>query len=670
MISIFKSRIAKLKRNTLLVAALITGTLITTVAYAQAGALSIFTKAGDPTELVADGNSQTTLMVDLSGCVWYPTAGAEDLLQVQFTTDLGTSLSPPSANGTKGEIGSPFEVTLRAGSQYGTAKVSATAFYCTEGNMMTFGQCSSKDEQNNPKCTGEFEIAIRPAGTGSEEEESAEESEESEELSVSIACPSKPKVGDSISCTASVSGAQKDESLEYLWSLDGISGSKTKDQTFTWKGKETGYYEVSVQVFGKDRDIRKDILVNVVESETSDEEEGVEESTSTDSSDTSSLISSLESFLKSAGVKNISPARLAVAGTGVSALIAIWMIINHRAGVPMEKLEQAVGRWRWREGEKLPETPSEVKKKSPEKTPQKPPEDLPEAVKSDKGANPPVTLPEQKGAEDGVQASAFAKFDEPTSPVPLPSTAKAVTGETAEQRLERFVDDSEDYRSAVDKTLSDFKKRIEDVPKEVKESEFWKNKVAPKLKKIDEMGIEGKSGKLKEFLRITKELLEVRRKINARLSYLSEKDRQGVIWLTRGLQAGQEGLQKVHQQLITDPAIAAAKALLPKEQAAAAEKFLNRHQTEIGEMLTGIKNLPAEIVDKGMRASQRTQDVQDVVDDVYKGIRHNKPTKFIEKGMNKINPAIKWFNEKGSALRKWIGRKGPVFLRDTTPSQE
>ena len=86
MISIFKSRIARLKRNTLLIAAVVAGTLITTVAYAQIGALSIYTKAGDPTELVADGNSQTTLMVDLSGCAWYPTAKNPGRNPIPFTS--------------------------------------------------------------------------------------------------------------------------------------------------------------------------------------------------------------------------------------------------------------------------------------------------------------------------------------------------------------------------------------------------------------------------------------------------------------------------------------------------------------------------------------------------------------------------------------------------------
>jgi membrane protease subunit (stomatin/prohibitin family) len=371
MKSIFNKRNVRINRNTLLIITLAICVLLSTVVYAQVGGLSIYTKAGDPTELTADGKSQTRLMMDLSGCAWYPTAGSDDLLQVEFLTTLGTSASPPSINKTIGKVDSPFEVTLKAGSIVGTAKISATAHYCTEGNIMLAGQCSSKDEQDNPVCTGEFEIEILPAGTGGEEEETTEESEEKKDLSVSIACPPSPKAGESITCTASVSGAGENESLDYVWSLDGAAESKTKSSTFTWKGKETGYYEVGVEVFGKeDRTAKKDLRVNLIEGEASEEEEASEESAISESPDDSNLISSLESFLKAAGVKKVSPAQLAVAGTGVTALIAIWMIIQHRSGVPMEKLERAVGRWRWREGEKVPESLPEGDKKSPEKLPE------------------------------------------------------------------------------------------------------------------------------------------------------------------------------------------------------------------------------------------------------------------------------------------------------------
>lgn len=541
---------------------------------------------------------------------------------------------------------------------------------------MVFGQCSSQLEQNNPVCTGEFEIPVRPADASEEGEESSEESEDTSELSVSISCPANPKTGTSVTCTASVSGAKQDEKLDYFWSLDGGAGTGSKDNTYTWKGKQSGYYEVSVEVFSQDRTAKKTIRVEVVDSETSEDEESTsEESASTGTNDVSSLVSDLESFLKAAGVKNINPAKLAVAGTGVSALIAIWMITQNRSGVPMEKLEKALGQWRWREGQKVPKPDSEGKKKQPgkrpEKLPEKPsekaPQTLPEGLKSEKPPTAQVTIPEEKPADEGATASASAEFSEPDPAAASPPPSKTVSGETWEERAERLVDDTEDNRDAVDKTMAGLKKKLEEVPKPVKDSEFWKQKVAPKLKKLDEMGIESKSGKLKEFLRITKELLQVRKKVDADLSFYNKKDREGIVYLERVLHGGKEVIKKAHQQFITDPAIAAAKWGLPKEQAAAAEKILKQHQTDIENMFEGIKKLPRKMAENQFKASKRHL-APDLNKEYYDGIRHNKPTQF-HKGLEKIQPAIKKVKEAGAWAKKQLG-KVFIGLRDTRPGQE
>jgi len=376
MVAIFKNRGNSMRKKFVLFIPIIAAILITGVVFAQDGALSIYTKPDEPTELIADGQTWTRLTMDLSGCAWYPGAGSKDLLEIQFTSNLGTTLSPPSVNGTVGEIGSPFEVVLKSGNQYGTAIITASASFCTEGNIMVFGSCSSQQEQNNPKCTGEFEIEIRPAGSGSEEAETEEESEETEELSVSLSCSSNPTVGSAVICTVSVSGAKQDESLEYIYTLDGKSGPKTRETSMPWVPDMSGYYDVSVEVFGQDRSVIKALRVEVSEPEAGTEEEPVNDASSSGSDQVSGLVSNLQLFLQSAGVKNISPARLAVAGTGVSILIAVWMITQHRSGVRMEKLEQALGRWR--EGEKAPKT-------------------LPESEKE-----PPKTLPEESSEEEDI----------------------------------------------------------------------------------------------------------------------------------------------------------------------------------------------------------------------------------------------------------------------------
>jgi len=266
---------------------------------------------------------------------------------------------------------------------------------------------------------------------------------------------------------------------------------------------------------------------------------------------------------------------------------------------------------------------------------------------------------------------ASASSDEPTSDdsaAAPPSKAKKPSGETAEERLERAVDDADGLRAALDKTIADFKKVLEKVPKGTKDGEFWKQKVAPKLKKLNDLKLEEKSGKLKEYLRIAKELLEVRKNLDAKLSNLSKEDREGVIWITRGLRAGREGLSKLHSQLITDPAIAAFKKTLPKEQAAAAEKILKQHQADIEKMFKGIEDLPADGVKKILKASGRTGNVPDIEKKYYEGFKHNTPTDF-GRSLRKLDPVIKKVNAAGAWVKKQLGRV-IIDLKDTRPGQK
>jgi hypothetical protein len=651
---------------------LLTG-LLTGVAFAQTDGIWMYIKDGQADSLIADGKSQTIVMVDLSDCAWYPSSGPGGQIQVEFLNTLGLTASPPSVFSTKGELGSPFELQIKAGTQSGTAKITATAKYCSEGNVMVFGQCSSKEEQDNPTCTGEFLITLQPDSISDSGDEPPPESEESQDLAVSISCTPNPKKGKNVTCSANASGVKDGESLDYIWSLEGAAGSKTKDNTFTWKPAEKGYYEISVEVIGGDRRAKGDLRVEVSEGESSADEGDKDDASG---SDVDSLRTSLESFLKTAGLSKIHPARLAAAGGGAATLIAIWMIIQHRAGVPMEKLEQAVGQWRWREGVKVPESPPEADEKAPTKKP----DQLPETKKTDPvKKEPPKTLPEEEKAKDAAKASSDAEVDK--SPEPDISAAaaakkppKSASGETGEERAERLVDDLEDYRAAVDKTLSDFKKRLENVPKEVKESKFWKEKVAPKLKKLDDMGIGSKSAKLKEFLRITKELLQVRKRVDAEMSMFSKEDREGVVWLVRGLQAGQEGLSKLHSQLITDPAIKAAKAGLPKKQAEAVEKFLKKHQSEIETMLKGIRDLPMNLGKKMGKALHLDQN-KGIVKKDTDGVLHKKwkykakPFDITRSPREKLGPVIKYVEDTGSAIMKKLGRI-IIPLRDTRPGQK
>jgi hypothetical protein len=280
-----------------------------------------------------------------------------------------------------------------------------------------------------------------------------------------------------------------------------------------------------------------------------------------------------------------------------------------------------------------------------------------------------------------VQASASAQLDEPEAkagakgqdPGVLSVAARAASGESGEQRAERAVDDAEDLRKAVDQTLDAFDKNLKDVPKEVKETEFWKKKIAPKLKKFDDMAIKDKSAKLQELLRVMKELLEVRKQVDADLSSLSKDEREGIVWLERGLRGGGEALNKLHNKLITDPAIAAAKSILPKDQAAAAEKILKQHQADIEKLTRGISEIPrrgAQAVTKAQHRELITGQIKKDMNRVYdsKGFKDQTPANF-GKGWDKAERAYRWVSESASNAKKWLGQY-VVFLRDVSPRRE
>jgi len=679
----------------LLVFTLIASSLLTGIAYAKDGENPFFTKAADTAEFGSCGSNpeipicKTDKLENLDQqreskntdeLLGFDEGEDEDLPVVTASGTFSENMIPGnSPMGTTFEISADFAAGTINGTLTGSRISTPRGWMnCYDPgdpsieldriDVNTTDSYEASFSGSIDKETGDFSIAITPKGNTS----ATKVSLFTHEKCVDKNSQKYPGEGGWNGSGTISGGVSKDGGIDfstnwkYTWPYGEIQVNGQ------WSGKGI------VSSPKKEEEENEDEAANEIESGASpidssseEEEENGAGDTSEAESEISTLVTSLESFLRSAGLSSIDPARLAAAGTGVSALIAIWMIVQHRSGIPMEKLEQAIGQWRWREGGELPETDPE-----PDKTPDKPPDKLPEVEKKGKAARP-TSLPEQKAQDDGARVTPAASSDKPTSDTSAaadPGRAKKSSGETGEERAERFVDDLEDFRSAVDKTLSDFKKKLEDVPKEVKESKFWKEKVAPKLKKLDDLAIEGKSGKLKEFLRITKDLLQVRKRVDSELAVFSKEDREGVVWLVRGLQAGQEGLSKIHKQLITDPAIKAAKAGLPKKQAEAVEKFLNKHQTEIETMLKGIKELPINLGKNMGKAMHLDQNIGKIKKDTD-GVLHSKwkhkakPFDFTKSPREKLGPVIKYIEETGSAIKKRLGRTF-IFLRDTTPKQE
>jgi hypothetical protein len=87
-----------------------------------------------------------------------------------------------------------------------------------------------------------------------------------EELDVRLGCqPSTPSTEEQVVCTADVSGAGEDESLEFQWYLDGNSIDTTQEPTWRWRAEETGAHQIGVQVLGDDRSAEATVTVEVSE---------------------------------------------------------------------------------------------------------------------------------------------------------------------------------------------------------------------------------------------------------------------------------------------------------------------------------------------------------------------------------------------------------------------
>jgi len=444
MISNNKPRKYPFRRMILLVIIMIAGALITSVAYAQIGGPVMYLKTDAPTEL--DELSE------------FEEDKEEDLPVVTASGTLSEAMS--GALNTSNPIGTTFELKadFATGTISGTLKGSRTstpggwmncydpADLSTEYDRIDVNTTESYDASFSgsiDKETGEFSIAIMPIGGTAAEKVSLFTHEYCVDLN------SEKYPGEQgWNGTGTISGwVSKDGGIEFStsWTYSWFKGEVLVNGQWSGNGIVTPpKEEENAAEAASEIDPEASSIISPPE-----EKEEVEENGDGDANEVvpevSNLGSSLESFLKAAGLSNIDPARLAVAGTGVSALIAIWMIVNHRAGVPMEKLEQTVGQWRWKEGGELPETSPEVEKKPPGK----PPEKLPEAEKAKKESKPPSSLPEQKDTEEGVKATALATVDQSDTAAP----SKAVSGETGEEWVERQVDNAEDLRDAVDKTI-------------------------------------------------------------------------------------------------------------------------------------------------------------------------------------------------------------------------
>ena len=114
-------------------------------------------KPGQPSSLSADGESQTTLLIDVNpnASCWGGSDILGDGLYVMAETSLGTIDWP----GPVDPADLPVEVSLTAGTSPGRAEVTIDVSYCPPPGVIVYGVCSDMLSHYR-RCMAQFTIAI------------------------------------------------------------------------------------------------------------------------------------------------------------------------------------------------------------------------------------------------------------------------------------------------------------------------------------------------------------------------------------------------------------------------------------------------------------------------------------------------------------------------------
>lgn len=118
----------------------------------------ITVKPGHPSSLLADGNSQTVLLIDVN-----PVAACwrgNDVFTGKFGIVPHATLVTASYPGTVYPQDLPAEVVVEAGATPGQAVVDITVSWCTMQGVMAFGVCTDEGSEDW-KCSGRATIVVQ-----------------------------------------------------------------------------------------------------------------------------------------------------------------------------------------------------------------------------------------------------------------------------------------------------------------------------------------------------------------------------------------------------------------------------------------------------------------------------------------------------------------------------
>lgn len=119
--------------------------------FGQSNGAVVEVASGYPTELPADGTSETVLTVDISSCTFGAATGSGAQYSMEATTSNGTISPAFSSTLDGGEF--PPPLTLKAGTLPFDAVIQVKITYCPEDAVFVMGVCSDPATQD-ATCTG------------------------------------------------------------------------------------------------------------------------------------------------------------------------------------------------------------------------------------------------------------------------------------------------------------------------------------------------------------------------------------------------------------------------------------------------------------------------------------------------------------------------------------
>jgi len=266
-------------------------------------------------------------------------------------------------------------------------------------------------------------------------------------------------------------------------------------------------------------DRENEVLADSSPPETDEEGEGNEEGEGTAISP-AALYADLEEFLAGEGITAPTPGMMAVSGVALTTLLAAWLVLNQISGISPQQSLEVIKTW------------------------------------SD-GESPPT------GADTGHPTGTDAT--ESVDEVGSISDQRTPVQEGAEDQVVRHIRDVKDNDDAIKQTRKDFEALEGRIPDQIKNSDTWKNNVAPHIKNIKDYIKQGELDKARDWLDRVENLIEVREEVVSGLDHLTPDKQEAMVWTERIIKTLGHIASDTYQTVVIDPAKAAGEQLLPSD---------------------------------------------------------------------------------------------------------